>query len=308
MKRMLACLISAATVLGATSQLPAARAGTGKDGSTARKQFVPEPIAWTSCSNESLKQAEAECGLLSVPLDHRKPHGKIIQVAVSRIRHTSPDSQYQGVLLANPGGPGGSGLDLWTSVGDRLVKGVGAKYDLIGFDPRGIGASRPALACDGEYFHYNRPDYRPTDPAVVKVWLARSKKYAEDCRAHGGALLEHLKTVDTVRDMDILREALAVDRITFYGFSYGTYLGQVYATLFPNRVRRMVLDSNMDPRKGYFEANLDQLVPFDRNMQAFYDWIGRNDETFHLGVDGRSVAKLVASERNRLKQAPAETT
>jgi hypothetical protein len=137
-------------------------------------------IDWGACSAAGLVQVHAECGFLAVPLDYSRPHGPTIRLAVSRVRHTSPAAQYQGVMLVNPGGPGGSGLGL-AALGQFVPGQVGAHYDWIGFDPRGVGASTPALSCDPNHFHGNRPPYVPSTRALVATWLNRSKSYARAC-------------------------------------------------------------------------------------------------------------------------------
>ncbi len=181
------------------------------------------------------------------------------------------------MLFVNPGGPGGSGLGL--SVLGPIIsedfgrKDAGGAYDWIGFDPRGVGDSRPSLSCDPGYFGPDRPEYVPRTPELYQVWQGRSAGYAEACGRAGGRLLDHMRTTDAARDMNQIRKALGVRRINYYGFSYGTYLAQVYTKLFPNRMRRMVLDSNVDPRRAWYRANLDQDVAFDRNIGLFFDWI-----------------------------------
>ncbi len=259
-------------------------------------------IAWGRCADEGLRSRGAECGFLSVPLDHAKPSGTKIELAVSRIRHTTPTSQ--GVMLVNPGGPGGAGLTL-SVLGDYVPGDAGKAYDWIGFDPRGVGASRPALACDGDYAGYDRPPYVPATAAIEKAWLARAAGYARACDKAGGALLDHLKTIDTVRDMEIIRRALGAGQINFYGFSYGTYLGQVYATLYPQRVRRMVLDGNVDPRRVWYDANLDQDLAFDSNIKIYFAWLARHDAVYHLGKTGAAVEKLFYATQARLTAKPA---
>src|SRR5690349_20580410 len=202
-------------------------------------------ITWGACENAGLQARQAECGFLTVPLDYAAPAGKTLELAVSRIKHSVPAAEYQGVMLVNPGGPGGAGLAL-PVLGDLVPKKAGAAYDWIGFDPRGVGASKPALTCDATYAGYRRPPYVPSTRAIERAWLARAKGYAAACARNGGALLHHLRTTDSVRDLERLRSALGAKQINFYGFSYGTYLGQVYATLHPERVRRMVFDGNVD--------------------------------------------------------------
>lgn len=259
-------------------------------------------ITWGPCTSPSLQQAKAECGFLKVPLDHAQPAGKKIEIAVSRIRHTVPQAQYQGVVLVNPGGPGGPGLGL-SRLGSAVPKNAGAAYDWIGFDPRGVGTSRPALSCDPDYGGYARPDYRPENGAE-KAWLPKAEAYARACGKAGGDLLAHLRTEDTVRDMDLIRRALGAKQINYYGFSYGTMLGQVYATMFPDKVRRMVLDGVVDPRDWWYRANLNQDVAFQRNIETFFDWVAKNDATYHLGTTGDAVEKRFYDLAAEFRKAP----
>ncbi|MBW0129960.1 alpha/beta fold hydrolase [Pseudonocardia oceani] len=263
--------------------------------------FVPAPVVWGPCEASALVSAGAECGFVAVPLDHDDPTGPTIEIAVSRVVHTTPQSQ--GVMLVNPGGPGGSGLTL-ALLGGAVPNGAGASYDWIGFDPRGVGSSRPALSCIPDYSGFNRPDYRP-EAGTEQAWLDRSRSYAEACATNGGPLLDHLKSIDTVRDMDVLRAALGQEQINYYGFSYGTYLGQVYATLFPDRVRRLVMDGVVDVRNIWYEANLNQDVAFERTIGAFFDWIAKNDAVYGLGTSGEDVEALYYSVQDDLRAAPA---
>lgn len=256
-------------------------------------------IKWGACTDPGLVDAKAQCGWLSVPLDYRHPGGGKIKIAVSRVRHTSPASQYQGVMLVNPGGPGGSGLGLAT-LGQFVPKGAGDDYDWIGFDPRGVGSSEPSLSCIPNYFHGNRPDYFPASQQLVNTWLARSARYAAACGDHQPALLQHMKTTDSARDMDRIRAALGVSRINYFGFSYGTYLGEVYATLFPNHVRRMVFDSTVDPRNVWYEANLNQDIAFERTENIWFGWLARYHDVYHLGATRAAVSKLFYKEQSAL--------
>jgi pimeloyl-ACP methyl ester carboxylesterase len=261
-------------------------------------------IDWGPCEVPSLQRRGADCGYLSVPLDYSHPdNGKTIKLAVSRIKHKQ-EAGYQGVVLTNPGGPGGSGLTL-SALGEFVPNHAGDSYDWIGFDPRGVGSSVPALSCLPDYFAPNRPDYVPWNQALEKTWLDRSKAYATACGKNGGELLNHMTTVDAAKDMDSIRAALGQDQINYYGFSYGTYLGQVYSTLFPDQVRRMVLDSNVDPRKVWYQANLDQDVAFEKNVKIWFGWLAKYDSVYHLGNTEQAVEALWYTEQFKLRLKPA---
>ena len=223
--------------------------GTGTGTGTVSVSTVASGVKWGPCASTGLTKAGAVCAMLSVPLDYSRPKGAKIQLALSMIKHKT--KKYQGIMLVNPGGPGGSGLTL-SVLGQYVPNGAGDSYDWIGFDPRGVGSSKPALTCDPNYFAGPRPLYEPLTPQLERTWLARSKGYAAACGKNGGALLSHMKTTDAARDMDSIRAALRQKQINYYGFSYGTYLGQVYATLFPSRVRRMVFDGVVNPKRVWY--------------------------------------------------------
>ncbi|XVV13199.1 alpha/beta hydrolase [Actinoplanes sp. CA-131856] len=263
-----------------------------------------KPIKWTACTDATLSARRAECGFLTVPMDYKKPDGATVQIAVSRVKHTVPAAKYQGVVLVNPGGPGGKGRGL-SILGSLVPKKAGEAYDWIGFDPRGVGESKPSLSCDSDYAGYNRPPYVPTSAQIERQWLQRAEGYAKDCAKAGGRLLDHLKTLDTVRDMDSLRQALGERQINFYGFSYGTYLGQVYATRYPDRVRRMVLDGNVNPARVWYDSNLDQDLAFDKNIKVYFAWVARNDKVYKLGKTAREVQKRFDAEQRKLTAKPA---
>ncbi|NJC83717.1 alpha/beta hydrolase [Planosporangium mesophilum] len=262
-------------------------------------------ITWGACERASLVKAGAECGFLSVPLDYSRPNGTKIKLAVSRVKHKTPDSQYQGVMLVNPGGPGGSGLGL-SVLGRYVPKNAGDAYDWIGFDPRGVGSSQPAISCLPEYMGPNRPDYIPWHESLEKTWLDRSKSYAAACGKNDKiGLLNHITTVDAAKDMESIRTALGQQQINYYGSSYGTYLGQVYSTLYPQRLRRMVLDGNVDARKVWYQANLDQDVAFERNVKIWFGWLAKYDSVYHLGTTADQVEKRWYAEQVKLRLKPA---
>ena len=297
MRRLLAAATTIALVaIGAVAST--AHADPARD-----KADYP-PIAWGPCTEASLQVHKAECGFVTVPMDYAKPDGATIQLAVSRIKHTVADRQYQGVMLVNPGGPGGAGRGL-AVIGSLVPNGAGAAYDWIGFDPRGVGSSKPSLTCDSKYAGYDRPAYVPTSPQLEANWLTRAAGYASACAKAGGALLGHLKTIDTVRDVDGIRLALGATKINYYGFSYGTYIGQVYATMHPERVRRMVLDGNVDPSRVWYDSNLDQDYAFNRNLKIYFGWIAKYDSVYHLGRTEREVERRYYVEQARLVDTPA---
>ncbi|MGT2427216.1 alpha/beta hydrolase [Amnibacterium kyonggiense] len=264
---------------------------------------TPAPIRWTTCTDASLRAARAQCAMVTVPLDWSAPRdGATVRLAVSRVRHTA--SPYAGVMLTNPGGPGGSGLTLST-LGAKVPDGVGARYDWIGFDPRGVGSSRPRLSCDPAYANGPRPAYTPATAATIDAWRQRSDAYAKACGEKNGALLAHDTTRDSANDMEYLRIALGAARISYFGYSYGTYLGQVYATLYPSRVERMVLDSTVDPSRVWYGSNLDQDLAFQTTIEAWFAWLAEHDGDYHLGSTERAVQASYDRLSSRLAAHPA---
>jgi pimeloyl-ACP methyl ester carboxylesterase len=276
-------------------------------GTLSATEFTAAPsITWGTCTKAGLRKAHAQCGFLSVPLDYAKPTGRHIQIAVSRIRATGPVAKRQGPLLINPGGPGDSGLDQAASMAGVLPKDISTAYDLIGFDPRGVGASRPALVCTKNYQAGVRPHYAPTsghDP-VIHTWLKRSAAFARACAKAQPALLPHLSTAAAARDLDELRRALGSRQISYYGFSYGTYLGQVYATMFPTHTRRLIFDGVVDPRGIWYGAEHAQDAAFDTAIRHFFAWVAANDKVLHLGATERAVRARNIREQRALDRKP----
>jgi pimeloyl-ACP methyl ester carboxylesterase len=276
----------------------------------ARTVTAPKPaetpstsLTWSACADPGLEGLE--CASLQVPLDHKNPAGSQITLALSRVAHTGTTG-YQGVLLVNPGGPGGTGRSFAARVANGLPDNLKATYDVIGFDPRGVGGSSPALSCDADYFAPVRPDYVPTTLALESTWRAKAASYAASCGKKYGSLLDHMKTTDAAQDMDDIRVALGQDQINYYGASYGTYLGAVYATTFPTHVRRMVLDSNVKPSGVWYNDNLAQDVAFENNFNALFAWIAKYDSVYHLGTTQQAVRTYFLNLRKQLAQTPAQ--
>ena len=294
-----------AVASAATAQAPTA-ASPGLGGATAS-------VAWGTCTEKALAQAGAKCGYLSVPLSYSDPRGPKIKIAVSRILHTSSARNYRGIILTNPGGPGGPGLDLnmyliGTLKADKL-SAAAADYDWIGFDPRGVGSSVPALSCEPDYFSADRKSYDPATQSILTYWLGRTSAYDHACEAKStaqSALLDNMTTIDSARDMNSIRQALVGPRgkMSYYGYSYGTYLGQVYATLFPHTLNQLILDSNVDPRGVWYKDNLDQDIAFNRNITIWFGWLAKYNSHYHLGATEAAVSKRWYAEQATLARHP----
>ena len=259
-------------------------------------------LHWHPCGGLT---AQLKCASLRVPLDYRHPGGRKITLALSEVPATAPSGRL-GALIVNPGGPGGSGLNLAASVAAGLDPSVAARYDIVGFDPRAVGSSRPALRCDPSFFAGARPDYIPDTKAAEQVLIGRAKAYARDCEQKYGWLLPYMTTEDTARDIDSIRAALGQQKISYFGYSYGTYIGQVYATLFPNRVRRMVLDSTVDPTGVWYADNIAQDYAFQGRQEAFYSWVASHAGLYALGSTKAQVSRAWYRARARLEQHPIQ--
>ncbi|WP_457205875.1 alpha/beta hydrolase [Nocardioides sp. P5_C9_2] len=307
-------LAGAALALGAALlAAPVASAGPGTVGPapvttqvvTESPAFVAPPIDWGRCADGFLRSAGARCGMLTVPLDHADPTGPTIELAVSRVRHRG--SRDRGVLFTNPGGPGGSGTFL-AAWGQYLPGRIARTYDWMGMDPRGVGESSPALTCDRTINKIGtRPPYDPTSAAILDAWVTRSEAYAAACGTSAAApLLPHMKTTDIVADFEVLRDTLGADRVSFYGLSYGTYIAQVYATLHPDRLDKLVLDGVVDPRGVWYDANAAQNVAFERSMAGFWRWAARGHADLRLGRTAAAVERTYYRVLHRLTRRPVD--
>jgi pimeloyl-ACP methyl ester carboxylesterase len=271
------------------------------DGESARPAPRTTAVSWKKCGTK--EYPTLQCASLRVPLDHARPRGRQITLALSRVPHTAKKSQ--GPLLVNPGGPGGSGLSLAGFVAAGLPKKVAATYDVIGFDPRGVGRSRPALDCKPGYFKPVRPPSVPRTKAIERANLKRAASFAQACGKKYADILPFIDTVSAVRDMDAIRAALGAKKLNYFGYSYGTYLGAVYAKYFPGRVRRLVLDSIVDPEGVWYQDNLAQDQAFNARHQAFLAWVAKYDGTYKLGKDPAKVEAKWYAMRDALAKKPA---
>jgi pimeloyl-ACP methyl ester carboxylesterase len=262
---------------------------------------VDSRLSWHSCTAQG---ANLQCASLQVPLDYSHPNGRKITLALSRVPATAPANERQGVLLVNPGGPGGPGLSLAASVAQGLDPNVASEYEIIGFDTRGVGASVPSLSCEPSFFSGDRPDYIPTSAAEEQQNIDRAKAYAADCEKKFGWLLPYMTTENIARDMDSIRAALGQQKISYFAYSYGTYIGQVYATLFPHRLRRMVLDSTVDPEGAWWTDNIDQDYAFQGRQNAFYAWVAKYDNVYGLGSTAAQVSRNWYAARADLEANP----
>ncbi|MGK8491514.1 alpha/beta fold hydrolase [Nocardia asiatica] len=268
------------------------------------ERFERQIVAWRPCGAESLDAAGAQCADIVVPVDYAAPGGATITIAVSRTPASDP-ARRRGVLLTNPGGPGASGLDP-AAVGAGLSAGVRAAYDSVGFDPRGIGRSAPVRCgwAPGGIPGGDRPPGRTRAAYDLDVLLAA--RLAAQCVAVTGGALTHVNTRNTARDMRIIATVLGEPKISYYGTSYGSYLGAVFTQMFPEHSDRIVLDSVVDPERYWLGSFQDVGAV---NEAALDDWaaqVGADHSRFQLGDDAQSVRRTVEDLLARVEREPIE--
>jgi pimeloyl-ACP methyl ester carboxylesterase len=258
------------TMAACTSGTPAGPSSSGLE------RFHSQHIAWENCESFASTSIESavfaltptmECGRVEVPLDYQDPGGRTARLAVARV---PARGEAIGSLVLNPGGPGGSGLfaaaaTAFSLPDDRLTE----RFDLVGFDPRGVGKSEPAIDCHTDAAA-DRGDLLLSTQGTTVQWTEEdTRDILDQCAARSGGVdvLTSVGTRDAARDIDVLRAVLGDDRLTFLGQSYGTRLGAVYAEQFPQNVRAMLLDGAIDPSQGTFERRVGAYAGFQRSFE-----------------------------------------
>ncbi len=258
------------------------------------------PAAPSGSSDELFRWEEVERGVdegsLDVPLDYGDPARGTIELYVVRHRATDPDERI-GSLLVNPGGPGYGGSYLAHAAefvfGGDLVE----RFDIIGWDPRGTGFSEPAVDCIDHYDPIFSIDSSPDDDAEREAVIAAAEQFAAACEERSAAILPHVGTADSARDIDAIRRALGEDTISYFGFSYGSELGAVWIALFPDTVRAAVLDGAADPTEGYLEQNVAQAAGFEAALTTFLARCSADDDcAFHNGGDAEGAFDALMAE------------
>lgn len=247
-------------------------------------QNVPpgSTIAWEDCGGGF------ECANFEVPYDHDAPDGRVFTLPLVRRPARIPEERI-GSMLFNPGGPGGSGVGLVKATWIALPQAIGERFDLIGFDPRGQAGSSPRVDCLDDLAPLVALDLTPDDAAEVKSIEDETTAFIAGCENRSRDFLPYVGTDNTIRDMDLLREALGDEKLTYLGFSYGTFLGTMYANAFPDRVRALVLDGSLDPALDGVTFIEQQARGFEGELEAFFDDCAANMASpFYSGGDPRA--------------------
>ncbi|KFG72115.1 hydrolase [Streptomyces mutabilis] len=242
-------------------------------------------LRWAPCDDP--EKPGAECATLSVPVDWTHPDGPRLDLAVARRKATGPGARV-GSMVFGPGGPGDSGVEMVVGRISRFSPEIRRRFDIVSFDPRGVGGSAP-VTCSGALLA-ERPSPELKSQADFDATMAYNRRLGADCRARTGPVFDHLDTAQTVRDVDALRAALGERKLTFHGSSYGTLLGAQYAETYPRRMRAMVLESVMDhsvqATRDFLQA---EAATAEDSFQEFVKWCdGAADRALH-GRDVRTV-------------------
>ncbi|GHI24892.1 hypothetical protein Shyd_62630 [Streptomyces hydrogenans] len=270
-------------------------------------------LSWGDCA-ASVKAADGQrCAVLSVPLDHADPTGPRIELAVSRLASARPEAR-RGTLIVIPGGPGGSGVQRLAQKGAALAKETGGAYDLVAFDPRGVGGSTKArcgLAAEDRWMVTVRS--WPAADGSIAANAERARRIADACARNGGAVLRGLTTANQVRDMELLRQALGEEKVSAWATSYGTYVAARYAQEHPGRTDRWVLDSSADPdpRRVAYGWLADMAKGAEDRFPDFAAWASHPDRAgdgLRLADTPEGVRTLVLDLAARLDRAPRATT
>ena len=258
------------------------------------QHFYSQTVDWSACGGE-----KTYCAKIEVPADWSNPGGDRLKIALAY--HQATNAKALGSVIFNPGGPGASGVSwIKNSVDQLATKQLRANFNLVGFDPRGVGDSDPKVKClspkDTDEFLYSDAGFEIGSTADIKDTRERIKKFTDACVKNTGNNIAYVDTVSAAKDLDVIRAVFGDDKINYLGFSYGTQLGSTYASLFTQRVGHMVLDGAIDPTVSDSEQSVIQLVGFDQALKNFLtDCLGNQDCAFSGSVASaqQKISKLL---------------
>ena len=299
---------------GSSSNSTGSPGGSQSDAPQGLESFYSQTIDWKDCSDGT---SPFQCGTVTVPLDYEHPDGRTITIAVRKLPASDSDAEH-GSLFINPGGPGASGVAMMQVMAPMFTEELRGAYDIIGFDPRGVGQSTPITCWTNDEIkqHLANPsdDAGPTDPLKGVTYknvpaqdkIDRGAANAARCAQYSQVpeLLDHVGTRDVARDLDVLRATNGNTKLNYLGISYGTRIGAIYADLFPDRVGRVVLDSAMDPSKrSGGEIRAEQITFSEGALRQYVEHCQAQNGCPLTGSTDEAVAQLAAFV-DGLDQAP----
>lgn len=274
---------------------------------SATKKFYTQKVSWKTCG----VSPKTKCGKISVPLNWSKPSSGTIQLAV--IYRRAEAKKPLGSIVFNPGGPGSSAYEWLVGNPDSVgTQSLRAQYNIVAVDPRGVGMSDPKVRClspkDTDAFLYADQDEPLGSAEDLAASRASARKFIDGCVANTGPALQFIDTVSAARDLDVVRAVFSDTRLNYLGYSYGTFLGTIYAALYPSRVGRLVLDGAIDPRLSDYDQSLAQLKGFDSALKAYLaNCIESSDCPFKSSGTIAKAEQRIADWFKSLESSPLST-
>ncbi|MFG2140189.1 alpha/beta hydrolase [Streptomyces sp. NPDC048650] len=288
-------------VSGAAASQPDAAEGANTSVPVLPARFAQQKVQWTACGADVTPHAVpgAECGWVKVPVDYAAPNGETVKLRVSRVP-AKDHSRRLGSLLFNPGGPGAGGASDVADGNWQAGRQARARYDLVGFDPRGIAGSGQIKCPHGVA---QEPENPPRTEAAAKRTFADATRRAQACQKASGAVLAHMDSRSVARDLDVLRTVLGDAKLNYTGVSYGTFIGQEYMKLFPDKVGRMVLDGVINPAADLQQVARRDVKTSDDAMRRYArDLVVRGDD--RLGTTAGTILRRLTEFARKLEREP----
>jgi pimeloyl-ACP methyl ester carboxylesterase len=282
-------------LLGVATVVAAVLAGCGGSSHSTTTGPVAQ-VHWHKCHF-------GQCGTVQVPLSYSAPNGKQVSLALFRLPAKDPSKKI-GTILVNPGGPGSSGVQFAKLTALGYPAAIRSRFDVIGWDPRGAGASDP-INCGAALARAATLDESPVTKAQRTALVKGDRQFGKACKAKVGAILGNVGTTDTARDMDRIRLAIGAKRINYIGYSYGTYLGAVYANMFPKHVRAMILDGVSDPGESAKTSFLIQARALDKTIDGYLATCAAHPNcAFYSGGHPQAAFDALGRAADRVKRRP----
>ncbi|SDN71530.1 tripeptidyl-peptidase C. Serine peptidase. MEROPS family S33 [Streptomyces sp. cf386] len=307
-----------AAALTATALLMASLLAGCSDDDPGDEDLTAQELSWKDCPAPSQAQGGGgspsplpdagtwQCATMKAPLDWAEPKGDTIGIELIRVKATGDQNRRIGSLIFNFGGPGASGVTTLPAAGDAYEK-LRTRYDLVSFDPRGVGRSEPVICeSDQQLDAYFQQDATPDDAAERTELLDSTKQFNEACEKNSEEMLPHVRTTDAARDLDLMRQVLGDDKLHYFGISYGTELGGVYAHLFPKNVGRAVFDAVVDPTKNPEQSSLAQAQGFQLALDNFAADCTAKAEACPIGDTPQHVKDRIAKLLKDLDSKPIQ--